>query len=295
MRRRLDSSTVDKIRRYLHPEHWVSGSDTAFDPFYLLAEENKELCKNELGTLFSQLLVIGLIPSDKSVSFDQLYHILERKFESHDGAITRLTQTLVRIRRALSENRKNLRQELRDEELSLLYDNCEGHCKICRLEFSNQAREAFFMKSQFKPTLRWPYYDRMKQFRSDGLDVRIEIDHIQSVSFLGSNELENLQLLCAHCNKIKREHFTVFDRIKPTLKSTTRLDDFVVLRLLSRGRCQKCEQEGNTGKELSTYVIDLELPPVFGNLGVTCVDPSHDPITDKRWMTVESPRGGNTF
>lgn len=58
------------------------------------------------------------------------------------------------------------------------------------------------------PKLRWHVFEKYKRAccvcgsrASDG--VKLEIDHIVPVSKGGTNDLENLQILCEHCNRGK--------------------------------------------------------------------------------------------
>jgi len=77
-------------------------------------------------------------------------------------------------------------------------------------------RKDYFKDSTNKSSSGWYKCPKCERsFRKSGMDV----DHIVPQSYGGSNSLDNLQLLCASCNRSKRNSTNdVYDDYKRNLK-----------------------------------------------------------------------------
>jgi hypothetical protein len=280
----IDSNTLQKIEHFLNPAQWSHGSDDSVDPFFLCQhEDTKRLLKNELYTSLAQQLAVGLIPIGACSLQDIIDVLAGKPFRMAQQDLFRFAQLLLRISRSLKTNRGNLKALLSGSDRETLLAKCASRCSICKYSFSSEAIDLYFGLGGGTRRARFRFYDRMKPSRHSGLDLEIEIDHIQPISFLGTDDIANLQLLCSHCNQVKREFESVFERGQLLSRVSLLPHPFVTLKMMSRFGCEKCRSEGVV-RELTVAARDQRLPPVIDNLLVTCIDAAHDPESGTRWM-----------
>jgi hypothetical protein len=282
--KRLDSATVARIEAFVGSAHWREGSDSAFDPFFLVSQDLRSLFQSDLCSLFAQQMLLGLIPCSRDLDLDGLLQLVRARFIAKPVDLARLAQLLLAVQEGLRASRTSLRAALGHEERGTLLDRAQSRCSICRCRFSDAAVEAFYAGRGFRPNPVYQYYDWLKPARIRGREQGIEVDHIQPISFTGSDELENLQVLCAYCNRVKRDYFTIYDRLSEIIRGDSCAPHpFGVLRLLSRDQCRRCYTEASSDDELTVRLRDRELPPLLENLEVTCY--AHDDMGD-RWLVI---------
>ena len=99
-------------------------------------------------------------------------------------------------------------------------------------------------------------YDCLKPTRKSTWHSYIYIDHIRPISRGGSNNIENLQILCGFCNSSKKDFITIFDQSHvsgpiiiqhPKLRSSIHISRrFLVVRMLAGGKCKTCGKKADS-------------------------------------------------
>ena len=141
-------------------------------------------------------------------------------------------------------------------------DNC---CANCRVSFQ-AAPTTLSMIDEFKP-----YHHSPEELLSP------EVDHIEAVSCLGNNNLENLQVLCRLCNAGKGDGLGIDVRseAKYAGSSPASVPTFHRAALLyhvierDRRKCSNCNSESS---ELTIRLAHSEGAFVRSNLVTLCVD-----------------------
>lgn len=170
-----------------------------------------------------------------------------------------------------------------------LITRAERRCQICGYAFPAPIPDQFVNGDKQDGPL-YSLYDYLKQTRRSQQHSQIEVDHIHPLAHGGTNELNNLQLLCGFCNSAKRDRLTLFDvgaegvEIKhPKLGRVVLSSRFLVVRVLVGAQCFKCGCHAFQ-KELTIAPISLigEVNPA--NVSATCYD--CDPVHLHRFIAV---------
>jgi hypothetical protein len=171
----------------------------------------------------------------------------------------------------------------------------ECRCWYCGYRFSD-AVVAGFLKSfkvELKPSL---LVDFVTPRGVRGLDLRIEVDHVQPLAAGGADAIDNMRLACAWCNRGKSSFRLLFESVKnariirhPSLGTVTVPASFWAIRVCAARR--RCEYPGGCVMTLAT--TQLMIGPwrsggamVPGNLAVFCGE--HDPLKAYRLVSPES-------
>lgn len=175
----------------------------------------------------------------------------------------------------------------------LLYSAETPRCWYCGTEFS-QSEIARFLGDEVQGTTIPPVYVDFTAPRGLGQhDLRIEVDHLQPHSRLGSDDIENLRLSCGWCNRHKSSLSILTDaEATPQVIDHPRLGralaprPFWVVRVLGTTReCRVCQ----TGIDTAALVVAprrVNGAMVPGNLGVYCAE--HDPMSFDRLVPTKS-------
>jgi hypothetical protein len=206
--------------------------------------------------------------------------------------IRALDQVAVRI----SESVKSGNMHLSDLERRELLDEAgsPSRCYLCGVKFGRPAVATFLREEEpvFRAT---PFVDMFYPRGLNGVDLRIEIDHVRPRARGGAHALRNLRLACGYCNRVKSDSLTVLDRTRygpwvshPDLGRMKLPHPTWVIRMFAvLGECTVCRATTESSQLVVAPVVwSSFLNPL--NLRVFCV--MHDPIAQERLVAAKALR-----
>ena len=174
------------------------------------------------------------------------------------------SEPLARAVAVVLDNWDRAREQVTNHRTTLLRRD-GNRCKHCHVEFSRTPTpDSVLIKDEFKP-----------YFRSPEELLTPEVDHVESVSTLGTNALSNLQILCRLCNAGKGDGLGINtrDEIKFAVHA---LEDFpiahrcrLIYYVISRDN-NACTSCGSDDQELTIRPIIAEGALVRSNLRTVC-------------------------
>lgn len=172
------------------------------------------------------------------------------------------------------------RRELLDEAGS------PSRCYLCGVKFGRPAI-ATFLREEVPAFRATPFVDMFYPQGLNGIDLRIEIDHVRPKAQGGPHALSNLRLACGYCNRVKSDSLTVLDRTRygpwlnhPDLGRMRLPHPTWILRMFALlGECKVCQATSESSQLVVAPVVWSSLLNPL-NLRVYCV--MHDPIPHER-------------
>jgi 5-methylcytosine-specific restriction endonuclease McrA len=138
-------------------------------------------------------------------------------------------------------------------------------CAMCRMRFFDPQAITLLARDEYKP-----YYTSPEELMS------VEVDHIEAISTLGTNFVDNLQLLCRLCNAGKSDGLGVEARMEARHAGSAIADIPVTHRarmlyyVIERDR-RTCSQCGSSANELTVRPLVLSGGYVRSNLQAICI------------------------
>ena len=141
-----------------------------------------------------------------------------------------------------------------------------SRCGTCRVNFIGGPPYTLTSRDEYKP-----------YFTSPDELLSIEVDHVEAISALGTNDLENLQLLCRLCNAGKADGLGVETRVEARhagqpvgevpVAHRARMLYYVIER--DRRSCSLC---GRKNDELTVRPLTADGGYLRSNLRAICVE-----------------------
>lgn len=193
-------------------------------------------------------------------------YIIERHGRTEQES-EELARDVVRVLRAWEEERQSVHDRL--EELWIRQEKKCAHCNV-RLYLSTSEAEANPPESQLCQDVYKPYHLAPVELRAP------EVDHIEPVTRLGDNRVENLQVLCRLCNAGKGDRLGVDVRTEAAHAGSAvgdvprhlRLQMLYYVIARSNRECINC---GPTKTELTIRKVNPTGGFLRSNLYVACV------------------------
>jgi hypothetical protein len=253
-----------------------------------------EMLRDDYNYLVARWFTSALFPSSTlsetpyPLVYEAVRAVLASRYPHTSPAeLHQATTGLARIVRDAAVAEKAKRKALPVADRYILLGSSGRRCRICGFTFPDAVVDAF-LGGRPEELPRHPLYDFLKPTWRSPQDFRIEVDHIWPIARGGTNDLQNLQLLCGFCNRAKRDLVTLFDAgvggidlPHPHLKRLRLSSWFLVVRVLAGSRCHFCGREA-TATELTVapYSIAGDINPV--NVLPTCYH--CDPIKLYRYV-----------
>lgn len=248
-----------------------------------LAFRHRELIRREILAVVSRMTWASFAPSNWATlpvgkRIDAIREIVVKQLSCPPHVAAKFAHRLNRLLASLLIRRDvSLADGTRDKLLVRL----RGRCGLCGRQFKSAEVSNFLNgnSQQVPPTSE--RFDRFKPINMTHGDNAIVVDHRVPVSGFGDNELDNLQLACRYCNRIKREWTSIFDRPPRFSDRANGASAFHVIRLIASSPCHVCGKRVSD-TELTVFPICDTVDVTLQNLDVTCYE--HDPASSIRWM-----------
>jgi len=181
------------------------------------------------------------------------------------------------------------------EKAELWNRNYSDRCSYCGASFADWAKEKFLYGDSSRPQPGRPYFvDVMKGRGSRARHFQVEIEHRTALSHGGSNDLDNLVLVCGWCNSVKGDRALAFDSALLASSNgggqTVQHRWWTLRHLLLNRQCELSDTctFSVENSEMTVAPRDLHLGISNPSCFVTCCL-EHDPMPNSRRMVPTPP------
>lgn len=233
------------------------GRRQSYRPPEILQGYSPELLQDDLNYLIARWFIDSLrsnyIPADDPYPYihEAVKCLLSKKFPNlSESELNQNTDALSSIIFKLEETKSIGRKTYFsvDERSKLLFKS-KGRCQICGFVFPDEVVERFVSRDTSISFPEFESFDFLKPTKSSRWNFQIEVDHIYPIARGGTNDLDNLQLLCGFCNSAKKHFITIFDPsdkirefLHPRLGKIKLSNPFLVVRVLVGNQCYSCKR-----------------------------------------------------
>lgn len=196
--------------------------------------------------------------------YEMITTYLKEDFNLDDELATSLGQNLGKLWDDWDESSRSISYS--DEIRSKLRKDQSNRCKNCNVRLgSEQNSTAFTNDDPYKPI-----HEYSEQQTSP------ELDHIEPLSHLGNNSIENFQVLCRFCNQGKNNKRQV-DIVDQLEFATTKVEGMKrshrrKMFFAATAGVEECERCGDTREELTVRKQNASGCYIVPNLEAVCVD-----------------------
>lgn len=235
-------------------------------------EHYKYELKLRLAMHFAPINAIKYDQCSNNTRHELVLQHLKKHFNRNDENSTHLANAVVNILEKWDNKRTNV-AKYRDKLLKKQGFKC-NHCNV---KFKLDSK-AYIIDTVFKKDPYKPYIYKQQNITEGYIEYTTpEVDHIKPIRSIGTNDEENLQLLCKLCNRAKSDILTVktLDEIKYAASGIEEIlnnNPHHIQRMLyftiqrASGKCQKCGKKN----ELTMRKIIDDGPFVRSNLLAVC-------------------------
>lgn len=236
--------------------------------------------------------------AQKELTYAEVREYVGKELEKHYAPPTQelidvieiVSNRLFSVAEQIRERRKPWTKKIRRHLVDSYTD--QVYCKICGYRFQDKIVNAFADKVAFPSVLLPEFIDIYKPRGLFPADMQIQVDHIVPISHGGSNEPDNLQILCGWCNRHKSNLQSMYDVPQPSYSASYKgrqynlPHEFWIVRILSL--FQQPTYISRENPTIKTHELTISPKFTLGvlnptNLLVTAYG-KEDPLKDTRFV-----------